>query len=631
MCGIAGIIGRDLERLAGSLGPMVAAQVHRGPDDGGDFVEPVGAVVLGLGQRRLSILDLSPEGHQPMVHPGTGDVLVYNGEIYNFQSLRKDLEARGETFRGHSDTEVLLHGLALDGESFVERLEGMYAFAYLSRAASRLLLCRDPLGIKPLYTARTPDGLAFASEVRALMAGGLVKAEPEPRAVASYLAYGAVHEPYTIMKGVRAFPCGSVQWIDLASKEPGQGPGPTRFWRYPASESIEPGDAVQRVREVMDLSVRDHMVADVPVGVFLSSGLDSTILASLAARHYSDINTFTVGFSDDPDMSEADLATQTAERLGTKHTNLSITGDDALKLVSSWLDGLDQPSMDGLNVYVISKLVRGAGITVALSGQGGDEMFGGYFAFADVPRIRRMLAPLRWLPPGARAPIVGLAGIGKPKAYRHKLEDMARSRGDILSLYLHRRRALADAQLAELGVDAKGLGLHPCFVPPELVEDVPADDRDVVWSVSRLESNFYMRNMLLRDGDANGMAHSLEIRVPFLDQRLVDLMLSIPGPVRLPNGKADKHLLRESFPGMLPDAVARQKKRAFNLPIKRWMLGPLREHCESSLEAFKRSGLVNPDGIDRAWRSYLNEPESPMWTRAWALCVMGAYLRRHFG
>jgi len=285
--------------------------------------------------------------------------------------------------------------------------------------------------------------------------------------------------------------------------------------------------------------------------------------------------------------------------------------------------------MDGLNVYLISKVVREQGITVALSGQGGDELFGGYPSFGDVPKLRGMMRKIGWLPRALRAAFARSATIGRSEAVRQKFMDMARTDGSLRSLYFQRRRAMSCDQLAHLGLYSRELGLDDSFQPPDALEGVMADDGDPVWSISQLESRFYQGNMLLRDSDANGMAHSLEIRVPLLDQRMLDLMLATPGRVRLPNGRADKHLLRVAFAPMLRPALLNQGKKGFTLPIRRWMTGPMRDLCEHALIGLKSTGCLRKEGIDSLWQSFLSNPESPIWSRAFTLCVLGLYIRRN--
>jgi asparagine synthase (glutamine-hydrolysing) len=627
MCGIVAIVSKERETIESSLRRMTVAQAHRGPDDSGEGQFPFGDGILGLGHRRLSIIDPSPAGHQPMCDPRSGNVLVYNGEIYNFGILRRELEDAGDTFRGHSDTEVLLHALTRWGPACLTRLQGMYAFAFYDAVAHRLILARDPAGIKPLYLAHVGDTWLFASEVRALLASGLVHPKIDPRGVAGLLAYGAVQGPCTLFRDIQSLSPGS--WLEITVRPGGawKVEPPRTFWHYPRPNlRFSEEETVSRVAAALDEAVRDHLVSDVPVGIFLSSGLDSTVVAGLAARHTPNLRSFTVAFSDHPDFSEEQLAAETAREFGLNHTNISISSQEAEATAADWLSRLDQPSMDGLNVFIISRAVRAQGIKVALSGQGGDELFGGYPSFREVPRIRSLIASLQFVPSVVRRRVAGLAGAFHSVAHRDKLADMCGSDGNLVSLALQRRRALSNRQMASLGFEAAALELSPDFLPQEALDGVDVEDDDVA-VISRLESQFYQGNMLLRDADSNGMAHGLEIRVPLLDQRLIELVHALPGSRRLPPGESGKYLLRRACPNLLRADLLRQPKRGFTLPIRRWMLGSLRPFCESGLATLKETGLLRSRGIDAIWQGFLAEPESPLWTRALTLSVLGIFLR----
>jgi asparagine synthase (glutamine-hydrolysing) len=626
MCGIAGVIGETREAVAAALRAMVDAQSHRGPDDAGEEIVPFGNRYLGLGHRRLSIIDLSPCGHQPMAHPQTGDQIIFNGEIYNFERLRAELDGAGHDFKGHSDTEVLLNALTRWGPNCLPRLQGMYAFAFFDKRAQRLLLARDPLGIKPLYVADVGDAFLFASEVRALLRSGLVRRRVDLQAVSGYLAYGAVQQPRTIVRGISLFPPGSFAQIEADSRRCGA----REFWSFPRprkDEATLEKEVTETIGRTLEASVVDHLVSDVPVGVFLSSGLDSTIVAGLAAKHSSSICSFTVGFAEEPDMSELTLARETATRFGLRHTEIVLAGSDAEAMAVEWLASLDQPSLDGLNVFTISKTVRANGITVALSGQGGDELFGGYPSFQDLPRLLRWARQLSMAPPQARTLFANAVAFRRSRAVRQKLIDVLHTRPALLPLYLQRRRAMSNRQLQALGytVDADTLG---DFLPPEALAGLVHEAYDPVWAISQYESRFYQGNTLLRDADTNGMAHGLEIRIPILDQRVADYAYALPGTVRLPHGRANKHLLRRAFPDLLRPSLLQQGKRGFSLPIRQWMLGPMRALCIGALDSLKRSGCVEEQGVDAVWNAFLAEPQSVMWARAWELCVLGCYLSK---
>jgi asparagine synthase (glutamine-hydrolysing) len=628
VCGIFGVIGPDPELVRTAVRAGTDAMAHRGPDDAGVDAVPFGRGWLGLGHRRLSILDLSAAGRQPMLQATSGCRVVFNGEIYNFRRLRTELERDGDEFQGGSDTEVLLAGLSRYGEAFLDRLEGMYAFAFYDPRAMTLLLARDPAGIKPLYIAETPQGLVFASEVKAILATELIARTLDRRGVAGYLAYGAVQHPLTLFEGVKSIPPGgSICCRPHETGKPQQ--AGRQFWRFPAvDEGGTFESAVDRVHDVVSDAVRDHLVADVPVGVFLSSGIDSTILAGLAAKHSRSIRSFTVVFDDQPDFSEQSLAAESARRFGLDHTEISMPSSAAEAAIGDWFAALDEPSIDGLNVFVISRVVREQGVKVALSGLGSDEQFGGYPSFRDSPRLWRTARWTRPLPSSVRRRLANVATIGRSRAVRLKLHDLLESTGTLRSACLRRRRVLSDLQLIRLGLPAEELGLDRDYLDADALPDVDCDETDAVRVVSHVECRSYQGNTLLRDADANGMAFGLEIRVPFLDRRLMDLVHSLPGPVRFPKGRPGKFLLRQAFGEFLRPEILNQPKKGFTLPIRRWMATSLKPTCERSLETLSDSGVVDPDGITAVWNAFLREPESPMWSRAFALVVLGEFCRR---
>ncbi|HKO61881.1 MAG TPA: asparagine synthase (glutamine-hydrolyzing), partial [Pyrinomonadaceae bacterium] len=438
MCGICGVVDWSESGDAGSLVKrMSGAMVHRGPDDSGiadfgfriaDFSnanhiegrrldERKGALAIGM--RRLSIIDLEG-GHQP-IYNEAGDVAgVLNGEIYNFQALRNQLQDRGHTFRTRADSEVVVHAFEEWGPQSVERFEGMFAIAIWDgrqigakgegeREKGRLFLARDRLGIKPLYYYaehvqspgvkeghRTLDvgpstRFLFASEVRALLASGLVPRRLSRPALESYLLFGSVGEPMTLVEDVYSLPPGHRLTIELGAASV---PTPERYWtmaagRRAVGEDLDRGTAAHTVRELLQQSVRKHLIADVPVGVFLSSGIDSTALAALASREASGVHTFTVAFPE-KEFSEAAVARRTAASLGTVHDEVTLSGDDMLSRLSDAVAALDQPTMDGINTYFVSSSARQAGLKVALSGLGGDELFGGYQTFWRTAHFNRM-------------------------------------------------------------------------------------------------------------------------------------------------------------------------------------------------------------------------------------------------
>ncbi len=626
MCGIAAVVGPiDVGRVARAVRAMIDAQAHRGPDDEGLSAFAAGEIAVGLGNRRLAIQDVSPLGHQPMTHPGTNDVLVYNGVIYNSPDLRRTLQAAGHALRGRSDTEVLLHAYEEWGTDCLGRLAGMFAFALWDARRRVLFVARDPLGIKPLYwTGLAGGGFACASELRALCAGGLVGSDIDARALAGYLGYGAVQEPSTILRGVRSFPPGSFAEID-----PAHDPVMNVYWRPPQPDG-EVGRLEERVEEgrtILREAVRRHLLSDVPVGIFTSSGLDSTAVLGLASRvSEAPVNAFTVTFPEDGSFDEGPLAREAVRGLRVAHHECPVSARTALAWAEDGLARMDQPSMDGLNTYVVSRAVRERGLVVALSGQGGDEVFGGYGTFRDVPRWQRWLRPFGVLGAAGRAAFARVLTLALSGPARKKARDLARVGSDLVQLYFRARRVLSDEDLDRCGVDRWALGLTDSLHLPEANPAQHLVEGDAVATVGHLETRFYLLNMLLRDGDVFGMAASLEIRVPLLDRDVVEWAFRLPGEALLPPGAPNKFLLRRICAEFYGPAQSRQKKRGFTLPLRSWMLGPLRELMEESLRTVARSGLVRPEGVESLRAAFLREPESSAWSRVWLLVALGRWL-----
>ena len=446
MCGIAGIIGRLDDRNRAALERMSEAMVHRGPDGSGTWVSAPDSRGWGalLAHRRLSILDLSPAGAQPMVDPATGHVIVFNGEIYNFRDLRRRLAAEGQELQSTGDTAAMLRALGLHGSAAVAWLRGMFAFACWDPKERRLLLARDPLGIKPLYLARSSDpdagwSLAFASELRALLASGLLGSPHlDPQAVASAVWNGFVVGPGTAVKGV------DLLWPGRLLEFDGQGAEVRQqdFWRIPdrAPDPITDEDSLSAI---LDEGLRLHLASDVPLAILLSSGVDSSAVANLAQlAAQSPIHTFTLAFEED-ELNEGPIARQIAAAIGTQHHEVVLTEARFVENLEAALDSLDQPTFDGLNAYYISSAIRAAGFTVALSGTGGDELFGGYASYRDLPTLHRWSRRAAWAPRSLQIAVARLAtwllrrsgGTVPPQTRWAKLPEMVGRGDDLLALY----------------------------------------------------------------------------------------------------------------------------------------------------------------------------------------------------
>jgi asparagine synthase (glutamine-hydrolysing) len=618
---------------------MMRAMVHRGPDDEGYEAFPVAATgspgaggpvsgMVGLGFRRLAILDLSPAGHQPMIHRETGDCLIFNGEIYNFRWLRAKLESLGVQVRSSGDTEVLLHALATWGEKAIDQLDGMFAFAFYHAKSRRVLLARDQFGIKPLYVAQTQRAFVFASEVRAVLASGLVPDDLDPAGIASFLAYGAPQDPLTVHRSIRSFPAGACEWIgsDAAGHAPSR---PRRYWKFPdPAEAIEEEAAVRTVQRQLNAAVRDQCISDVPLGVFLSGGIDSAALAAIARNHRAPVNTFSVGFESSGGEDELVAAAATARALGTHHQQ-TVLDDDWIQLQwKEWLHAADRPSIDGLNTFVVSGVVKNAGATVALSGIGADELFGGYPTFGRVAKLQRLLQPLGFVPRRVRRAAARVAFAPLPAGKRAKAIDLVSGGTSAVELTAHFRRLTSDGDMQALGFSANALGLTPQFLPPAAFEPFGEAGRDPFRAVSQAECFLYMANTLLRDADTNSMAHSLEIRVPFLARWFADHVGGLPGSVKAPRGAPAKYLLRKATGSVLPYDIFTRPKRGFSLPVGEWMFGPLRDECEAAIDTLSACPVLPSAAVRRLWEDYRGRRREMHWSRPLALVSLGNYVRQ---
>jgi asparagine synthase (glutamine-hydrolysing) len=631
MCGIAGISGYNQESVLSGVKAMNHAQAHRGPDDEGIEVFEVSGGYLAFGHRRLSILDLTSAGHQPMRNFRTGDRIVFNGEIYNYPELRRQMEQKGIVFKSNCDTEVILYAFEQWGTDCFDYLHGMFALAIYDRSEQKLILARDPMGIKPLYYAAVKDGFIFASELRAIIASGMISKEIDRRAVAGLLAYGVVQEPLTMYKQIKLLTAGTIAIADMSINNTDSNFQIKRYWNFPEVHAPERPKAVEEIRRLLSDSVRSHLLSDVPVGIFLSSGLDSTAIAALCSEIAPDhINTFTVSIADMPEMDENPAALETSRIFRTHHHSLHLTEAEVCHQVNAYLKCLNQPTLDGLNTYIISGAVRAHGIKVALSGLGGDEIFGGYPSFRDVPKILRLSGFANRISPTIRSYIAKCLFTGKSKCQRQKAREMAGIHPSIQNIYFRRRRLFSDLEIHVFGFDAKELNLDENFLPSESEPDRGLCGQDIYNSVSILESRFYMGNTLLRDADVFGMAHGLEIRVPFLDRALINYAMSLPGKWRTaPNG-VKKPLLADAVGDKLRSNLKKLPKRGFSLPQAFWMAGYLRERFESLLKTVKNSGLLEPAGVSAVWQDFFEDQTGPTWSRAWMLGILGAWLENRF-
>ncbi len=649
MCGICGValVNRD-EEAEPRVRAMTAALLHRGPDEDGFLLNEPRAPGLGLGVRRLSIIDL-PGGHQPIWNEERDVAVVFNGELYNYRELQKRLTACGHRFATQSDTEILVHAWEEWGEDCLNELRGMFALALLDlrkRCATSplLFLARDPLGIKPLYYTQTADGLAFSSEVRSLLASGAVPKHVSQDALTSYLLFGSVSEPVTLIEGVFSLPPGHRMLLYVPERR--RTPRARPWWdsmRSPAArDPRKPRDlssAARALRPMFEDAVRAHLIADVPVGLFLSSGLDSGAIAALASRMQPGIRSFTLSFPGTA-YDESPLAREVAKSVGAQHREVPLDGEAMLSRLDEAVGALDQPTMDGINTYFVSWAAREVGLKVALSGIGGDELFAGYRTFSDTERLKRLMK-LAWFTPAplraAFAPLIRtLAGRGKAPDAARKVAALWASPDCLPHPYFFARALFPPAELTRLtdpkfrpsSVHADGITLEPTWLGwLERSADV-ARKLEPIAGISWLELHCYMASTLLRDTDSVSMAQSLEVRVPLLDTPLVEFVSSLPDAARHREG-TQKALLVEALGDILPPEIMSKPKRTFTLPWEDWLRGPLRARLEASFAdiAPSLSAHLRQQGVRNVWNAFLAGKTS--WSRPWSLYVLNEWCGRH--
>jgi asparagine synthase (glutamine-hydrolysing) len=614
VCGVAAAIGvRDAERVAADMSRALA---HRGPDDQGirRLTGRDGVALGAIAHRRLSILDLTSAGHQPMVSSNGRYVVAFNGEIYNFRTLRAELERAGARFTSDGDTAVLLEGWVRFGPAFVHRLDGMFAFALWDEWNRSLYLARDVFGIKPLYYAAVGRGLLVASELRGILASGVVQPRIDARALAGYLTFGSVPEPETIIAGVRLAPPGVVLRFDAGTSAVKEVDAVPLVHPDMGQEPVADREtAVEVVREALERSVDRHLVSDVPVALFLSGGIDSSIIAALAARRAgSTLDGFTVTFSE-PQFDESRVATIVARRHGIRHHLIPLGDEDLLAALPRAFASMDQPTLDGINTYVVSESVRAHGTKVVLSGLGGDELFAGYPSFFRARTLSRYAlipAPARHVVARVAASVGGIRGAKVALGLKRGLP------GD--AAYLASRTLFGGRQVIDL-----------CGARALATEGAPRE-LSVLQQVSWRELTGYMRNTLLRDSDVFSMAHALELRVPFLDREVVAAAFLVEDGLKL-SRRITKPLLVDATHDLLPPEVWDRPKQGFVLPFASWMHGALAAEVTATLGDVDRIHAlgVNADAVRAVWSAFIRGQAGVTWSRPWALYALLRWAAAH--
>jgi asparagine synthase (glutamine-hydrolysing) len=601
MCGIAGFVSEDQVRAEAAVSAMKMQMHARGPDDDGSWSGPSRpGQWLAMGSRRLAIIDPSPLGHQPMVDRETGVVLVYNGMTYNFRFLRSALEASGAAFISDSDTEVLLRLYLENGPDSLAQLDGMFAVAIWDPRIRTLFLGRDRLGIKPLYFASVGEQLIFASQVRAILASGEIPLRPNDASVADFLATGSPVDPRTIVEGIEAVPAaGLLDFHDGLVHH-------SAFWRPSWSVADVPWrTAVEGFRECLSESVRSHLISDVPTSVFLSGGLDSSVIAAAAAKESPEVRSISVDFAESS-FSEGQFSRRVAAHLRIQHQEVVLRPADLIATLPSVFAAMDQPTFDGVNTYLVAAAAREAGLKVALSGLGADELLDGY----GMSRRILFLTRAARLPAAVRnASLIRQVAAAGPG--REKLRAWLSQPGGATEAHALLRSLFLPPDIAGLVPRATRVP-QPAKLEAVGGSDVAADN--IAWS----EMHTYMRNVLLRDTDCMCMANSVELRVPFLDNGVVDFVMSLPEAVR----SRRKLLIVEAFRDLLPPQVLARRKHGFLLPIGPWMLSTLGDEVGAQLrqppDALRP--LFDTDAVGDVWNTFRATGER--WLRPWSLFAL---------
>lgn len=630
MCGIAGIFDNNSkkpsESLAKGLQMMLNAIKHRGPDDRGQKrITSKNGINIYLGHQRLSIIDTSNGGHQPMSNNESTIWISTNSEIYNYSELKDELENKYE-FRSKSDTEVLLRSYELWGIDCLKKIRGMFAFAIWDGTNNKLILARDRIGIKPLYYFSKNNILIFSSELRAILASKIDKPSINPTGLFQYLSYGRVGSFESILDSITELPAGHFLVADK------HGIKIQKYWDPISENKLEQPTTkiVQRIGSCLDEVARQHLVSDVPVGAFLSGGIDSSAVVSMiTANTPTPIQTISVTFQD-KDYDESKYSSLFANRLGTNHHELLLSERDLIENLSPALASMDQPTVDGINTYMISQAAKNMGLKVALSGLGGDELFAGYNSFSLVPRLNKIKKVLNSLPTGLRKQLSNLASrLMPPSDKSTKLKHLIKNQYNGAHVYFLFRALFCEQELGKLFSD-------PLILKKEITKNLNRTQELIeshsglspVDLVSYLEMTHYMATTLLRDTDMMSMAHGLEIRVPLLDHKLVELMFSIPSNLKIKQG-VPKPLLVNSLNRKLPDFIVRRKKMGFTLPFEVWMRGEMRPEIESVLlsRSEKLSDFICQAGVNKIWSDFLNKRCS--WSRPWSLYVLKKWIDKN--
>ena len=623
MCGINGFISNKFsvaERETVVRG-MNTCLAHRGPDNEGIWSE----ADLTFGQRRLSIIDLSEEGNQPFFSGDKKYVIVYNGELYNYKELKLELQRSSHVsaelpyfFSTASDTEVVLAAYLRWGKSCLDYFNGMFAFAIYDRESKEVFAARDPLGVKPFYYSFSDEGFLFSSELRPILKSGVRKFSINKSTLAEYAMYQTILAPATIVQGIKVLMPGHTLQLKNNQAEI------TCYFditKNNTSPDISYQEACTKVRELLGTSVQRRLVADVPFGAFLSGGIDSSAVVALMSQVSSTaVNTFNVSF-DESEFSESQYARLIAKKYGTKHHEIKLLPSDFLLQLPEALAAMDHPGGDGPNTYIVSKATKEAGISMALSGIGGDELFAGYAVFKRMQELsaKTMLAHT---PRTLRTVIGKVMLLRKRDMATEKIAELlSQPEINFASAYPRVRSVYTQKQIAKL------VHGNPFAAYEALMKTVPQYENKLISSVSVAEISSYLQNVLLRDADQMSMAVALEVREPFLDKHLVKFVLSLNDSYKFPH--TPKKLLVDSLGDLLPPEIVNRPKMGFTLPWQQWLKEDLKGYCEKQITELEERRLFEPGEVSDLWRRFISNDPLITWSRVWHVVILGDWINRH--
>ncbi len=614
MCGINGLLSSSIDNGEERVGQMNQKMAHRGPDDHGVWHEQG----VALGHQRLSIIDLSDSGHQPMVSHCGRYVMVFNGEIYNYKILRKQFNY---PYLSQTDSEVVLAAWTHLGAGAVKLFEGMFAIAVWDRQTKTMTLVRDRMGVKPLYYSQCKDGFVFSSEIRSLLASGLVKRQLDADSLVDYLRYQTVQAPQTIIKDVYLQEPGTILCYNplLGTIEK------TVYWNFfDKAEVVKPRnyeDVKSTIRALFFKAVEKRLVADVPFGAFLSGGIDSSaVVGAMAQNSTNTVRTFNIAFAEEA-FSEAKYARHIAQMHQTQHTEIKLSPQQFLSFLPEALAALDHPSGDGPNTWVVSKVTKEAGVSMALSGLGGDELFAGYAIFKRMVVLEKYKC--LW-----RTPLFLRRFLGKllitirPGVASLKMKHLlSLPRYRFEDVFALSRQALMDEQIVDL-LSREVLPSHQAV--SYLHAHLQTKTTTCVNKVSMAEMRTYMQNVLLRDSDQMSMAHALELRVPFMDHELIEYVLSLPDAYKM--GEGPKQLLVDSLPDLLPDYIVNRPKMGFEFPWREWLKNELFDYADQRLRRISKRPYFKEEGVMELWSRFTKGDQSITYSRIWPLVVLEEWM-----